>query len=271
MPEISVITIVRNGGKFIRDAVDSVLQQSFQDFEYIIIDDGSEDDTLEIIKSYDDKRIAALSLPHDYIGNLNYALKIAKGKFIARFDGDDYMHTNRLMIQYTRMTQNSDIDICTTWGASINDEKDFTPIYSPLTSRYVYNPLIALIRENFIIHGSVMISSRFLKETGCKYRWEYPFCEDYDLWFQMAEKNAVFYVEPQILVGIRKHSGQITSQKNNIIRESSQQLRLKNLQNVLIEKGMVKLADGIMESFNMTLTKGMNIDEFFRFYCNLIK
>ena len=74
-----------------------------------------------------------------------------------------------------------------------------------------------------------------------------------------------------VLVGIRKHSGQITSQKNNIIRESSRQLRLKNLQNVLIEKGMVKLADGIMESFNMTLTKGMNIDEFFRFFCNLIK
>ena len=87
----------------------------------------------------------------------------------------------------------------------------------------------------------------------------------------MADKKAVFYVEPQVLVGIRKHSGQITSQKNNIIRESSRQLRLKNLQNVLIEKGMVKLADGIMESFNMTLTKGMNIDEFFRFFCNLIK
>lgn len=270
MPEISVITIVRNGSEFIRDAVNSVLKQSFRDFEYIIIDDGSEDDTLEIIKSYNDKRIVALSMPHDYIGNLNYALGMAKGRFIARFDGDDYMHSNRLLIQHIRMTQNLDIDICATWGTTISENNDFIPIYSQFISRYIYNSLVALIKENFVIHGSVMIRKSFLNEKACAYRSEYPYCEDYDLWLQMAEKDAVFYVEPQILVGIRQHSKQVTSKKEEEIKESSHRLKLHALRNILIKNNLLKLADGLDDSFRLSLIGGMNADVFFKFYCDLV-
>lgn len=271
MPEISVITIVRNGSEFIRDAVESVLQQSFADFEYIIIDDESEDDTFDIIKSYDDDRIVALSMPHDYIGNLNYALKLAKGRFVARFDGDDYMQSNRLLIQHTRMAQNPDIDICATWGATINENKEFKPIYSRSISRYVYNPEIALIKENFIIHGSVMIRKSFLSKNNCMYRWVYPCCEDYDLWLQMAKKNAVFYVEPQVLVGIRQHPGQVTSKKEDVIKESSRQLRLNTLQEVMVRNGASRLAAGIEEAFRLALIKNIDINAFFRFYCDLVR
>ncbi|MCS2195960.1 glycosyltransferase [Bacteroides faecis] len=103
MPEITVLMPVRNGEKYIKNAIDSVLNQTLTDFEFLIIDDGSTDRTVKIIQDYADERIHLVKRKHQFIQNLNEGLQLASGAYIARMDADDIMHTERLRIQLKRM------------------------------------------------------------------------------------------------------------------------------------------------------------------------
>lgn len=80
---------VYNASRYLRDCIDSILSQSFTDFELLIVDDGSTDDSVEIIRSYSDSRIRLIENKHDYIGSINLLLQEARGKYIARMDADD--------------------------------------------------------------------------------------------------------------------------------------------------------------------------------------
>lgn len=86
---ISICMPVYNASRYLRDCIDSILSQSFTDFELLIVDDGSTDDSVEIIRSYSDSRIRLIENKHDYIGSLNLLLQEARGKYIARMDADD--------------------------------------------------------------------------------------------------------------------------------------------------------------------------------------
>ena len=92
MPEITVLMPVRNGEKYIKDAINSVLRQTLTDFELLIIDDGSTDRTVEIIQGYTDQRIRLEKREHQFIPNLNEGIKLASAPYIARMDADDIMH-----------------------------------------------------------------------------------------------------------------------------------------------------------------------------------
>lgn len=94
---------VYNGEKYITAAIKSVLNQTFGNFEFIIMDDGSTDGTLDIINSFKNKRILLIKNKHNYINTLNTGLEKASGKYIARMDADDIMHIDRLSIQYAIM------------------------------------------------------------------------------------------------------------------------------------------------------------------------
>ena len=106
MPEITVLMPVRNGERYIKESIDSVLNQTLTDFEFLIIDDGSTDRTVEIIQGYTDKRIRLVRKEHQFIQNLNEGLELASGSYIARMDADDIMHSERLRIQLKRMKKN---------------------------------------------------------------------------------------------------------------------------------------------------------------------
>ena len=110
MPEITVLMPVRNGERYIKESIDSVLNQTLTDFEFLIIDDGSTDRTVEIIQGYTDKRIRLVRKEHQFIQNLNEGLELASGSYIARMDADAIMHTERLRIQLKRMKKNPDIN-----------------------------------------------------------------------------------------------------------------------------------------------------------------
>ena len=85
-----------NAARFIKDCIDSVLSQSFQDLELLVVDDGSTDNSCDIVNSVRDNRIRLIRNQHDYVGSLNKLLDEAKGKYIARMDADDVMYPNRL-------------------------------------------------------------------------------------------------------------------------------------------------------------------------------
>src|SRR5687768_2170096 len=114
MPVISVIMPVYNTAAYLRESIESILTQTFKDFEFIIINDGSADNSEEIILGYNDQRIKYLKneVNKGYVFSLNRALKIATGKYIARLDSDDLSLPGRLMAQYNFMENHPQVIVC---------------------------------------------------------------------------------------------------------------------------------------------------------------
>ncbi|HEY4799706.1 MAG TPA: glycosyltransferase family 2 protein, partial [Bacteroidia bacterium] len=111
IPAISVLMPVYNAEKYLCEAIDSILQQTFTDFEFLIIDDGSTDKSVDIIRSYSDKRIVLTTKPCNtgLIDTLNMGIQLARGKYIARMDADDISVAGRLKSQYQYMENNPDV------------------------------------------------------------------------------------------------------------------------------------------------------------------
>lgn len=135
-PKVSVCMAMYNASRYLRECIDSILAQTFTDFELLIVDDGSEDDSVSIIESYDDTRIRLIRNQHDYIGSLNILLDEAKGKYIARMDADDVMISERLQLQYDYMESHTSIDLVASGMNYIGSTKQ---TYEPdITNRCLY-------------------------------------------------------------------------------------------------------------------------------------
>ena len=163
MCEISVVMPVYNSGKYVNEAIRSVLAQSFDDFEFIIVDDGSTDNTQSIIHSFVDKRIKFIQNKHDFIGSLNRGMSSATGKYVARMDADDIMHIDRLKIQHAVMQRHSEITICGTSANNFSNSQNKGR--SDIVSGLIEKPILKFIQGNFIIHPTTMIRSDFLKKS----------------------------------------------------------------------------------------------------------
>lgn len=243
---------VWNGEKYIRESIDSVLNQSFGDFELLIMDDGSKDRTIDIIRSYHDSRIRLEERGHDYIANLNEGLSLAKGDYIARMDSDDIMHSERLRIQLKRMKQNSDIAVCGTWT------KPFKTEGAPLPSirigeHIVENPVLEMLKGNFIIHPSVMIRKNILEEHGLRYQ-DYYSAEDYKLWFEIAKTGGMFFIEPQTLLFYR-----ISDTQMSIVYSEKQSIYRKRIKNEILEYLIHRYSNDAFTELSVCLNKIMQM------------
>lgn len=201
-----------NAENTIKEAIDSVLNQSFTDFEFIIVDDGSTDNTVTIINSYKDSRIRLVKNEHDFIKALNIGLQTANGKYIARMDADDMMHIDRLRIQYAIMEENSRITVCSSWMTPFGDNIP-KGIISRSVSGFVERPLLQLLQSNVIFHPTVLLRNDFIKQKGVKYEQDYIYAEDFKLWVEVAKQGGVFYVETQSLLYYRISTEQISDKK----------------------------------------------------------
>jgi glycosyltransferase involved in cell wall biosynthesis len=230
---VTVLMPVRNGEKYVRESVESVLKQTFADFEFIIIDDGSTDNTVSVIKSYNDSRIRIVEQEHDFVGALNRGLQMAKGEYIARMDADDVMHTERLRIQVKRMTLNPEITVLSSWASAFGDDGSIMP---PMKTGegYVEEPVLEMLRGNFVIHPSVMLRTSFIRNHNLEYP-DYPQAEDYKLWFEIAKLGGKFYIEPQLLMNFRVSSTQITSVKRETMFEQTVRIK-KEILDYLVRK-----------------------------------
>jgi len=167
-PKISVLTTVYNGEKYLTETIDSVLNQTFKDFEYIIVNDGSTDKTEEIIKNFmkKDKRIIYLKVlknkGSNNLGNvMNFGLKKCKGKYIARLDADDISYSNRLKKQFTYLEKHKNIfligssaDVINKMGKKIGSIKKWQII--PFLIKF------RILDCNNIIHSSIMFRNEGL-------------------------------------------------------------------------------------------------------------
>lgn len=183
--EISVIMAVFDGEESVSDSIESILNQTFQDFEFIIVDDGSTDKTFEIIESYmqKDKRIKLIRNLEN-IGltkSLNKAIKKSKGKFIARQDADDISLPERLEKEIKFLNKNPDYDFCGSDEISKQGKINITKYFEfSEIKRH-------LIEVNCFFHSSILIRKKVFYKFGF-YRENRKYGQDYELWCRLVYK-----------------------------------------------------------------------------------
>lgn len=205
-PAISVVMSAYNSGQYLQEAIDSILGQSFGDFEFIIFDDGSTDNTKSIIEKCAsmDKRIIAVFNQENigavgFIRNLNNGIQMARGTFVARMDSDDISMPHRFEVQIRYLEANPDVFLCSSGYELINEQGEFLSeeqgVYSCDEVKNI------LPRKNIIHHPTVM----FRNERPITYREKALYCEDYDLWLRFLSSGKQMSVLPDILLKYRVH------------------------------------------------------------------
>ncbi len=231
---ISIVMPVYNAEQYVVQCIESVLAQSFTDYEFIIVDDGSTDRTFELIEAFDDSRIVLVKNKHDYIGSLNLGLNRAKGEYIARIDADDIMQPDRLKVQYHIMETEPSIIVCSSWFIPFSDDNNFGSIRGDIGFGLVENPLRYFLRHNIIAHPTVMMRREFIEKHHLQYE-DYAYAEDYKFWIEMAKLGAKFYIEPQHLIKYRTYDRKDDDPKLKTQRETSLKIQIELL-DYLIEK-----------------------------------
>jgi glycosyltransferase involved in cell wall biosynthesis len=258
IPKLSVLMPVYNASAFLQDAIQSVLDQSFIDFEFVIMNDGSTDDSEKIIQSFQDKRIRYIKNTANLklIKTLNLGFSLALGKYIARIDADDICLPNRFEKQIAFLEIHPEIGVLGSC-ASIIDE------HNQVMGDCIYpkdHDVIALdlVRYNPMIHPSVMIRTSILKEQTILFDEHFVHTEDYELWTRLIAKTK-FANLPEKLLLYRRHSSQIssvyTSEQLILNKQISvnylKQIGWKNMEAItwyfsLLEKDRITFKDGLI-------------------------
>lgn len=199
---ISVILPVYNGEKYLKEAIESILNQTYTNFEFIIIDDGSKDSSLEIIKEYEkeDERIIVISRENKgLIATLNEGIEKAKGKYIARMDQDDISLPNRFEEQLKIMENDKEIVVCGSWVNVFGENRK-----EKISKYFQHDKQIKanLIMSCCFAHPSVMMRRDAFVDNNIWYDENFKNAEDYHLWTQLA-KVGKFYNIPKVLLNYR--------------------------------------------------------------------
>lgn len=210
-PKISVIMPVYNAGKYLREAIDSILNQTFSDFEFLIYNDGSTDDSDEIIKSYIDPRIkyAKIKKNAGYVVLLNKGIEEARGEFIARMDADDISLPFRFEEQLKFMKENDEIGICGSWIEQFGNHSAIVNL--PSTNLDINT---SLFYGTPFSHPSVMIRGSVLRDNNLFYDNHYLFAEDYELFERMSLFTQAANIT-KVLLKYRLHGTQVSTKKWN--------------------------------------------------------
>jgi glycosyltransferase involved in cell wall biosynthesis len=207
-PEVSVIMSVYNSETTLEAAVDSILGQSFENFEFIIVNDGSSDKTADILKRCEgkDKRVRVLTNETN-IGltrSLNKAISASSGRYIARQDADDLSLPDRMGKQIVFLRDHPEIALLGTSKAVLDGSGKVIGT-NPLPELPDYN---RLLKSNCFAHGSVMIRREVLEETG-GYNEDFRMSQDYELWLRIAKTRRIANL-PEPLYGVRRHGTRLT-------------------------------------------------------------
>jgi glycosyltransferase involved in cell wall biosynthesis len=220
MPLVSVIMSMYNTEKYVRETIESILNQTFKDFEFIIIDDASTDMSANIVQLYNDPRIRFYQNENNIgiVANLNKLLDISQGMFIARQDSDDISCPERLQIQVDFLRNNTNIGICGTYARFIGTKKGV--IRHCLCDKDIRAYMLFSCP---FVHPSVMMRAS-LFEDGLRYNEAFFPAEDYNFWFIISKKTKLANI-PEILLNYRWHDMNISHVKQDIQMDKSNKVR----------------------------------------------
>lgn len=227
-PAISVILPVYNASAFLKETIDSVLKQSFTNFEFIIINDGSTDNSQSIIDSYGDSRIVKLQQNNQGLAaTLNTALKIAKADIIARQDNDDISYFNRFELQFAFLKNNSNCALVGSAARIVNEKgiptgRVHNHATDAITLRYL------LLFDNPFVHASVMFRKETVLNAGA-YDTSKDYFEDFRLWSVVSQKSELANLS-DVLIDYREVASGMSKSANDysqkVIRQSTENIKL---------------------------------------------
>ena len=213
-PFISVVMPVYNCAYYIRESIDSILAQTMPDFELIIVNDGSTDNSSEIAHSYQDKRLKIIDFSENRgcYPSRNTGMKIAKGKYICPIDADDVILNDRLEKQYRFMEENTEIGMfCGVYQIFNNDNNlnNYSPIYKETDSEMIR---ILFLRFCYLCHATSMIRNDLVRKYDLYYNENYTYASDYD-WLVKVTSSFPFIQINELVYMYRRHTQQITTSK----------------------------------------------------------
>lgn len=247
-PAITVIMASYNAEKYIKYAIDSIINQTMKNWELIIVDDNSSDNTYQIIQQYKDSRIKVYrnSKNEGPAFSRTFALHNASGEYIAVLDADDISLPKRLEIEYNYLQKHRDIDIVSSNFQNIDEDNRL------INKRWGAKPkqlspdeiFVRILFKCILLHSSVMMRASFLKENDLEYDTNYPCNQDYHLWSRAIFLGKIITL-PNTLVQYRISPTQISNSK----REKQLQLANK-LRKDMFRKLKLNFGDNELDVFN---------------------
>lgn len=214
---MSIVMPIWNSERFLRECIDSILNQDLDNFELLCIDDGSTDSSAEIINSYNDDRVVYIKKEHSgIVDSLNLGIRRSLGTYIVRMDSDDVMLPGRLSHQYNYMELNKDVDILGSgfqWGNG------------KTIPEYFRNPEVYLSIDNFrhgnvIGHPATIFRRKSILKLPYWYENYFQGCEDLKLWHHALHHGLVMKTDPTPVIIYRQHNGQETN-SDRFLKKSS--------------------------------------------------
>jgi glycosyltransferase involved in cell wall biosynthesis len=221
---VSVVVPAFNAGRYLRAAVDSILAQSYRDFELIVIDDGSTDGSMESISAIPDERLRIVRNPQNrgLVATRNRGIQLARAPLMAILDSDDVARADRLEKQVARFRDDPALALLGSCADIIDDDGRVIGEIDP--ELYIHEDIKRqLLNGNRFVQSSVMVRLDAVRSVG-GYPQGYDVAEDYALWLRLAETHHVANI-PEQLVQYRVHGAQISQRKVQRIRIATDQAR----------------------------------------------
>ncbi|NES18037.1 MAG: glycosyltransferase [Symploca sp. SIO3E6] len=245
MPKVTVLMAVYNGERYLREAMDSILAQTFKDFEFLIINDGSTDSTREIICSYDDLRIRLIDNEQNLglTRSLNKGWKLAEGEFIARQDADDVSEPERFTKQVAFLEAHSEVALLGSWFKNIDSQGNLIGEYDePCDTTGIRWKILFYCP---FIHGSVMFRKQTITEQIGFYNERFVYAQDYDLWWRITRHLQVANLD-EYLMRLRTNSSSMTTNYGNIVNNEPLQIKLNHIRHLVGLQKATKWNNGVL-------------------------
>lgn len=255
-PYISVLMSVYNAEKYVGDCIESILEQTFTDFEFIIINDASTDSSPEIIKSFKDKRIRLLNNRERSYPTRNKGLRVAKGKYICIMDADDISLPHRFERQVLFMDNHPEVGLAGSGYRVLGQNMD-------LYRESDYEKIkVQLMRNNCFIHPSVIVRHDLLKKHNLRYIRKYYYSSDYDFIARAARYFPVTNI-PEVLMYYRVHEGQVTIQYRQKQAELADEISINQLRYIGLnpDKEEIKFHTALLKEHPIEYARKQKLNE----------
>lgn len=216
-PLVTVLLPVYNAELYIADAVESILKQTFRDFELLVINDGSTDKSSEIIRSFKDERIRLVEneINLRLIATLNKGIKLAKGTYIARMDADDISLPERLQKQVSFMETHPEVGVCGTWFEQLGNPGKI--VKYPEEDAAIR---IMMLYQTPFCHPSVILRKEVLEKNEILFSPDFIHGEDYEMWIRLSSHTR-FANLPEVLLQYRLHENSVSASNQSVQQEKT--------------------------------------------------
>lgn len=247
-PPLTVLMPVYNAASHVGAAIASVLSQSFGDFELLVIDDGSTDESLEVIRDFRDERIRVESQPRNcgLIATLNSGIGMARGSLLARMDADDLSHPERFAVQMDYLDSHPDVagvscafDLIDERGDRLADDYGWFRPTQPLAVRWALN------FGCFFTHSGAMLRTSALRASA-GFDERYVHAEDYELWLRLVDEHRLANL-PRVLLTRREHGANVSTHFREIQRQNAYRALQASLERVLERRVPIDLVSHLRD------------------------